>query len=100
MRRRGRRRGSGTAVTSDGRVPDDGSAPTWVSAVDGLVECGAYAFAAWTLFYELALTTQWSLWWPARIWVVLVVGLIGWRVFAGSQARRQAPEPAQAQPQA
>jgi uncharacterized membrane protein YidH (DUF202 family) len=82
-------------VAAKVRVADNGSTPTWVRAIDGLVECGVYAFAAWTLFYELALVTQWSLWWPTRIWIVLVVGFVGWRAFAGLRNRRETPEPVQ-----
>src|SRR5690349_7890183 len=97
MRCRGRRWARGVAVTANVRVADNGSSVTWVRAFDGLVECGVYAFAAWTLFYELALVTQWSLWWPARIWSVLVVGFVGWRAFAGVRNRGEPPEPARGQ---
>lgn len=79
-------------MTAKVRVAHNASTPTWVRAVDGLVECGVYAFAAWTLFYELALVTQWSLWWPARIWIALVVGLVGWRAVAGWRNRSEPRE--------
>ncbi|HET7802463.1 MAG TPA: DUF6077 domain-containing protein [Humibacillus xanthopallidus] len=77
------------AVSADTRASDDGGPATWVRAVDGLVECGVYAFAAWTVFYELALVTQWSLWWPARVWIVLTLGLVGWRAFSHRTRERQ-----------
>ncbi len=76
-------------MTGPVRDQDASTTAVWVRAMDGLLECGAFAFAAWTLFYELALVTQWSLWWPARVWIAGVVGFVAWRAFA---ALRRGPE--------
>jgi hypothetical protein len=48
-------------------------------AVDGVVDGGVVAFAGWTLLYECALVTGWSLWWLAGIWCV---GVLAGFVFA------------------
>jgi hypothetical protein len=72
---------------------DDGNAPLWVRALDGLTDCVAYAFAAWTVFYEVALTTQWSLWWPARVWIALTLALVAWRAFSGLRERTRPTGP-------
>ncbi|MBV9831055.1 MAG: hypothetical protein JOZ82_05620, partial [Marmoricola sp.] len=65
--------------------------PAWVRAVDGAMVGGVLAFALWTLFYELALATQWNLWWPARVWLVLAIALVGWCGYAGARSARPAP---------
>ena len=52
--------------------------------LDGAVDGGMVAFAAWTLLYECALITGWSLWWLAGLWSIGVgVGAlvgVGWLV--------------------
>ncbi|MEW1953726.1 DUF6077 domain-containing protein [Terrabacter sp. NPDC080008] len=80
-------------------VVDEAAAPGWARALDGLLEGGVYAFAAWTVWYEVALVTQWSLWWPARVWLVVAAALLGWRAAAhvrrpGRPERRErCPQP-------
>lgn len=54
--------------------------PAWVRGVDAAVDATLVAFAAWTLWYELALWQQWSLWGAARVWIVLLVFLLAWVV--------------------
>ncbi|MBC9227176.1 hypothetical protein GL325_12655 [Aeromicrobium sp. 636] len=48
----------------------------WPRFLDGALEGIVLSFAAWTLFYLIALKTQWSLLPAAWPWVVLTAGLV------------------------
>lgn len=50
--------------------------PRWVAGLDGALDGCLLAFAAWTLAYEVALWARLSVWWPARVWLVLALVLV------------------------
>ncbi len=62
-------------------------------AVDGGVDGAVLSFAAWTLFYEVALWARWQVWTAAAVWAVLAVAAV---LGGAVTALRREPRPSSA----
>jgi hypothetical protein len=66
----------------------------WPAAVDGLVDGGVVAFAAWTLWYEIALAAQFDLrpsGWPFAVGAILVMAAFAARSVRASEGAGACP---------